>query len=182
MRPVLFYPAFLIVVIAGCSRPAAVQLLSQEEIIAIAESVAEVKAFRELDDRVTPCIERIVKPSCESDYVTCRDNAWVVQYQMSSDCPILSDGRLSVNLLIDGGTGEIVSRFPEIEYFQDRMFCREDYDCLCSLPQHGSAHCLNFIYEPLARDPVGSLPEEEPLCSECLCRDQVCRPISPISE
>lgn len=176
-RPALSYLAFLFVVITGCSRPAPVQLLSQEEILSIAESVPEVKAFRELDERVTPCIERIVKPSCESDYVTCRDNAWVVQYQISSDCAIVSDGRLSVNLLIDGVTGEVVSRFPEIEYFQDRMFCREDYDCLRSVPQHGAVHCLNFIYEPLARDPLVSLPEEE-----CLCRDQVCRPVSHISE
>ena len=187
----------LAVVVGGCSRwpgkeqPAEpteqaqpAQLLSEEQVVAIAETVPEVKAFYSLDRRVKPCIERVVKRSCDSDYVTCRDNAWVVQYQISQECPtpISTDGRLSVNLLIDGVTGKVISRFPEMDYFRDRQFCRNDDDCLCSLPKdHAVVRCLNFMYEPVSDNTLQDQDTGQD-CGGCLCQKHVCRAVNRISE
>ena len=90
--------------------------------------------------RYKECIKGEIMRPCETDWVTCVDEAWVVKFNMDQGC-VRHDGRLSVTVLLDARTGEIKSRFPEKYYFQDKQYCMEDYECLTE-----DDNALNFVY------------------------------------
>jgi hypothetical protein len=150
MRYKFFIPAvsFFLVLSVGSSTFAD---LSAEDALRVANQVKEVQAFlsfNHLNQALwEDCVEREVELSCESDWVTCIDNAWVVKYFLSAMCRGDYDERLGVTLVINSKTGDIISRFPEVEYFEDPWFCRNDDDCLAqqrAIDQR--IICQNFIY------------------------------------
>ncbi len=146
MRRRKFFSAILILLIAafGCAKPQP-KMMSAEDAEEKALRVSEVRALYALNNgALASCIDVKTEKSCDSGWVTCREDAWVVKFIAGDRCSVRQDGRLGVVLLIDGKTGEIISRFPEIEYFQDEDFCRDDFDCLCSaVPDR--IQCRNFI-------------------------------------
>ena len=135
---------FFLLVVPGCAEPQP-KVMSAEEAAAKARAVSEVQALYTMnDDQFAGCIDVKTEKSCDSDWVTCREDAWVVKFIVGERCPVKHDGRLGVVLLIDGKTREVISKFPEIEYFQDEGFCRDDLDCLCEGEAQGT-QCRNFI-------------------------------------
>lgn len=149
---VIWMAALVILDVPICS--AQTQLLTRKEALIIAESSREVELFYKLNNgRLKNCIHKEVIKPCESDWVTCIEDAWVVQFTVGDICPVVHDGRLGITFLIDAITGRIVSRFPEVEYFETAGYCLEDFDCLDG-PANGSegAICQNFIFGQLKSD------------------------------
>jgi hypothetical protein len=144
----------------------------RQKAVEIAQQQREVQAFLTLLDSHRSCVNLKVERACESAYVTCVDNpdAWVVHYLIDPKCEIKTDGRLSVNLLIDVASGQVASRYPEIQYFDEPDFCLEEPDCVAvpaedAVPQA----CLNFIYAPLKASSAG------PVKAACRCQEGRCR-------
>ncbi len=120
--------------------------ISQKQALTIAEKTEAVKSFYALQEGgYVQCMTKQVVRPCDTDWVTCIDEAWVVKYEINPRC-IDHDGRLSVTLLIDAVSREIKSVFPEAEYFQDPQYCLASYDCLS-----GKNDSLNFIYGQIKR-------------------------------
>ena len=122
-RKFSFAVLILLIAVSGCAKPQT-KMMNAQEAEEKARTVSEVQALYELNNGVlAQCIDVATEKSCDSDWVTCREDAWVVKFIVGDRCPVSQDGRLGVVLLLDGKTGEVVSRFPEIEYFQDEKFC-----------------------------------------------------------
>ena len=143
-------------------------LISREQAVLIAEATDEAKALYNLDNgRYRNCIEAKVNRPCEVDWVTCIEEAWAIEYYVGEVCKTNHDGRLSVMILVDGVSGDILSRFPEVKYYNEDRYCLESYDCLGVISDDGQpAQCLNFIYGQLEDF---SIDEEA-----CQCLDNVC--------
>src|SRR3989338_4567133 len=110
--------------------PPATDKVYPEQALKIAEDSKEVKAFLNLNiEDWEDCIFHKVEKPCDSGWVTCIEDAWVVKYFLKGSCAPLFDERLGVTLLIDAKNGNIISRFPEVMYFEDQGYCMEDYDC-----------------------------------------------------
>ncbi|OGX28265.1 MAG: hypothetical protein A2787_02270 [Omnitrophica WOR_2 bacterium RIFCSPHIGHO2_01_FULL_48_9] len=149
--------------------------LSAPDALKIARQTAEVQALYALQNRKwAGCIEAKAERPCDSDWVTCIEDAWVVKYTLGERCGVAHDGRLGVTLLVDGKSGKVISRFPETEYFKDELYCRDDFDCSCRLdPAAGEKECKNFIYAPLTWPVAATTPKAQ-------CRTNICsRPGSP---
>lgn len=144
----VFLIVFLISVL-GCHKSAA-ENSSAQRALRIAANTAEVKALMAYRQAaLASCLKITIARSCDSEWVTCRDNAWVVQYLLSAQCPVESDGRLGMNFVIDEESGQIISCYPEIEYFNDVSFCRDDADCIGGVGD-GENKCVNFVAAPFA--------------------------------
>lgn len=144
-------------------------LLTRKQASIVAESTDEVKQLYDLrGGRFVNCIEKKVERPCESDWVTCVDDAWVVRFVVGNQCLIEHDGRLSVTILVDAKTKEIISRFPEVEYFLEDKYCHENYDCLYIDAENSlGSMCLNFIH--------GYLENKAAKKSEqCWCQNNKC--------
>ncbi len=139
--------------------------MPKEEALQIAQNSDEVLAFSAMDGgRFAACLNsRVVKP-CDSGWVTCIDDAWVVEFSAGAACGTGYNGSLTLRLLIDKN-GKIISRFPEKEYFLDSGYCLEDYDCMSVVSGEEEA-CLNFIYGQLGQ---GAKTERA-----CRCLNQKC--------
>ena len=118
----------------------------------IAEQNPAVRALYELNGGVYQnCIEKIVLKPCETDYVTCVEDAWLVEFLLGSVCGIEHDGRLGVRVLLNSKTGKTISTFPEEEYFFNKNYCQDDFDCLCFVDEsQENRQCLNFIYSQIS--------------------------------
>jgi hypothetical protein len=157
----------------GCQAKKETMSISADAAFAIAQKTPEVKALRTLyDGALQECLEtKVVRPCDSQGWVTCVDNAWVVQYELSAACPVKSDGRLAANFLIDGMSGKVISKYPEVEYFADPQFCRDNADCLCSRVgnfANTGVTCLNFIHAPFKQDVISP-------CGQCICKNGRCR-------
>lgn len=123
---------------------------SAQKALRIAADTAEVKALMAYRQAaLASCLQVTIARSCDSEWVTCRDDAWVVQYLLSTQCPVKSDGRLGMNFVIDENSGQIISHYPELEYFNDVSFCRDDVDCIGGVVD-GQNQCVNFVAAPFA--------------------------------
>lgn len=144
----------------------AAQKIGRKEALSIGRTVPEVEALYALNGgEFAECIERRVEKPCQSNWVTCIDDAWVVSFTVGNRCGVANDGRLSVTLLIDSREGEVVSKFPEIEYFESTTFCRDDFDCMAV---RGTEHqCLNFIAAQAGRQELNEN-------TQCGCRESQC--------
>ena len=126
--------------------------LSRKEALMIAEKLEVVQALYGLrGGDLVNCIEKSVVKPCDSEWVTCVEDAWVVKFTVGSQCPIKHDGRLNIVVLIDGNTGEVRSQYPEADYFKDKSFCRDKADCIQvnakdSNDQPLDKQCYNFVY------------------------------------
>ena len=139
--------------------------ITRQEALKIAKESEEVQAFLSLQiDGWEQCVEKKVDKPCDSGWVTCIEDAWVVKYFLKESCAPRFDERLGVTLLIDAKTGKIISRFPEVMYFEDKAYCLEDYDCLKSASE---GICKNFIYT------VNEERDKDP-ASTCQCQESKC--------
>lgn len=142
-------------------------MISAAEALALGRKVPEAEALYAVQGgRWASCIESKAVRSCESDWVTCVEDGWVVSFFFGDRCALKHDGRLSVTVLINGKTKQMISRFPEKEYFADPSFCRDAHDCL---PVEHSPEqtpvCQNFIFSQLS----GVADEGACRCAENAC-------------
>jgi hypothetical protein len=143
-----------------------VRLMSQEQALAIAEGTLEAKAFLEFrHGKFAECVQRRVEKPCDSNWVTCIDDAWVVKFIVAQRCALEHDGRLDLTFLIDAKSGEVISKYPEIEYFSDPTFCRDDDDCM-AVPIFEN-QCRNFVF---AQADEGVVKKE----ISCFCSQSAC--------
>ncbi len=124
--------------------------LSRKQALVVAEQLEVVKALYDLrNGSLANCIEVSVVKPCDSEWVTCVDNAWVVKFEVGSLCAIQHDGRLNVTVLVDGNTGEVLSQYPEVDYFKSKEFCRDTTDCIQVNTRSAGQdqnQCYNFVY------------------------------------
>lgn len=164
---------FLMVISGGAAEPRADDLSARplhdrDSILAVALETAEARALYGLrEGAYESCIVPGVTRPCDSDWVTCIDDAWVVRFEWAEACGVGHDGRLNLVLLMDAAEGRIISRYPEAPYFQRRDYCQIDQDCEGVALDQGGKGCYNFVHAGLeeARD-SGTL---------CGCRDNRCR-------
>ncbi len=158
----IFSCLFLLVISSSWAEE---KLLSRQDALAIAEGTPEAEAFYGLQDGyLMNCIEKSVVKPCDSKWVTCIEDAWVVKFTLGEVCGIKHDERLSLTFVVDSKTGKIISRFPELPYFKIPNYCHDTYDCL-SAPK--GEMCLNFIYGQLDKEVY--VPSKQ-----CLCQENVC--------
>lgn len=172
IRLSVFLLAFSVMVYAlWHSKPQNPKLLTADEALQVAESTEEVKSFLVLSDTYgfKQCILKESVAPCDSGWVTCIDDAWVVTFRVKEGCLTAQDERLGVTLLIDSKNGMIISRFPEKEYFQSSRYCLEDYDCeILNMPS--AMECLNFIFSSLKTSGSGAgNPNGNCACLESQC-------------
>lgn len=138
--------------------------LTRKQAMVIAESMPEAKGLYGLaGGKFVNCIEKEVIRPCDTDWVTCVDDAWVVRFSVGSTCPVEHDGRLDLYIVLNDKTGDVISKFPEAEYYEDSAYCLEDYDCLCTQGDE----CQNFIHAQANFDGAKR-------CSACECRNNIC--------
>ncbi len=160
----LIFLCFVMLIISGCGKKTP-DIISEQKALRIAAKTPEVAALLSYQNAaLVSCMNIKVMRSCDSQWVTCRDNAWVVQYALSVQCPVVSDGRLGMNFVIDGLTGKIISRYPEKDYFQNPIFCRDQGDCVGGI-KNNKQECLNFIAAPFAHFQASA---------SCLCQKGQC--------
>jgi hypothetical protein len=137
--------------------------ITQQRALEIVEKTPEIQALYKLQGgRFSRCVEKKVLRPCDSQWVTCIEDAWVVEFNIGEACQVHHDGRLNIHILVDSKDGRIISRFPEAPYFQKKDYCHEAYDCFCS-----NQTCVNFVY--------GQIDSKrfEP-CQNCSCQDNMC--------
>ncbi|MGE0268811.1 MAG: hypothetical protein AB7S78_10215 [Candidatus Omnitrophota bacterium] len=160
--------AFLLLLMLTKIVYADVSLLTRKQALIIAESTKEVELLYKLHKgRLENCIDKEVVKPCESGWVTCIDNAWVVQFTISDICQIEHDGRLGLTILIDAVTGRIISRYPEAEYFEQESYCLDDSDCACDQSVPEQMICSNFIFSQVKGNADLS-------CELCRCSKNKC--------
>jgi hypothetical protein len=140
--------------------------ISSQQAMEIALKSEEVQAFMAADHgRFASCAERRVVRPCDSDWVTCIDDAWVVEFFVGKSCGVEHDGRLNLHLVVDW-KGNIVSRFPEKGYYQNPQYCIQDLECMSVFRPMGNV-CKNFVYGQID----GAKPQSE---GPCQCVNQTC--------
>lgn len=145
-----------------------VKTLTRKEALIVAESTEEAALLYTMyNGRLKNCIEKEVVKPCESDWVSCIENAWVVQFTIGDVCYVEQDGRLGLTILIDALTGRVLSRYPEAGYFRDPRYCMDDSDCLCGQANDQGRQCYNFISAQ-----VEGVADFQ--CRECRCVNSEC--------
>lgn len=145
-----------------------VKTLTRKEALIVAESTDEAALLYTMyEGRLENCIEKEVVKPCESDWVTCIENAWVVQFTVGDVCRIEQDGRLGLTILIDALTGRILSKYPEADYFRKSQFCLDDSDCICGKETEEGIACHNFISAQ-----VEGVADFQ--CRQCACIENTC--------
>lgn len=137
--------------------------ISSKEAVRIVRALPVVQSFFNAADAydLSECVvEKVMRP-CDTQWVTCIEEAWVVEFSIDTQC-ILHDGRLAVTVVVDALDRRVVSRFPEQDYFVKPEYCLEDYDCLCDKEKS-----LNFIFGQL---------QNFDLERACECRKNRCEP------
>lgn len=147
-------------------------LMTKEEALLIAEGTEEVQGLYGLRHPQAgllkkDCIEKKVLKTCETDWVTCIEDAWLVEFNVVESCVGGHDGRLTVKVLVDAKTKAIISRFPEAPYFRSAQYCLEDYDCFSVSDKKQQISCSNFIFAQVSGKDI--LAE-----NNCACQDSKC--------
>ncbi len=157
---------FVLHILVMCGFPllALAENIGKERALVLAEESEVVQAFFNLKNGAFKnCITAEVLRPCDSHWVTCVEEAWVVKFRVKEECIKPKNEQLGVTLLIDSQTGKFISEYPEVDYFQKPLFCRDNSDCRSIQ----SAECKNFIY---ALTENSSTNQNE----ECLCRESRC--------
>ena len=76
--------------------------------------------------------------------------------------------------MINGVSGQVMSRYPEIDYFDEPEYCLEDADCLIvPATESQPENCRNSIYASLQ-----SVSAEQQNGS-CRCKEHRCELLKP---
>lgn len=171
-----FILASILVMSIFCSSDALSEqkLLTRKQAAIVAEQTPEVQALYELNNgRFRNCIVKETLKPCDSNWVTCVEDAWVVKFWPGEICSLKADGRLSVTILVDAVTGNIISRYPEVDYFESSLYCLESYDCMESnKSDEREQHCVNFIYGQIQLDENGEQMYDS--SESCKCENHQC--------
>lgn len=140
-------------------------LMSRQEALDVAQRSDAVDAFTQLLLKAgqVDCMEKEVLRSCDTDWVSCVEDVWVVQFKTKPTCFPGHDERLGVVLLVDARDGHIRSVFPEADYFKSPEYCHDYYDCFIGKEQG----CTNFVFNQL----WGGNQKE---LSDCQCKANQC--------
>ena len=156
--------------VPAMAQKASAKTLTRKEALIVAESTEEAALLYTMyNGRLKNCIEKEVIKPCESDWVSCIENAWVVQFTIGDVCYVEQDGRLGLTVLIDSLTGRVLSRYPEAGYFKAPRFCLDDSDCLCGKETGEPRKCYNFISAQ-----VEGVADFQ--CRQCRCVQNECVP------
>jgi hypothetical protein len=149
------------------------RLLSRKEVRLLAEKTEEARALYQLNNgRYFKCIEVSVEEPCESDWVTCIEDAYVVKFRLGEPCGLKHDGRVGLTFLIDRRTAQIISKYPEADYFNNARHCLNNDDCVLRHDQeNGIGECLNFIHGQEHRQAVEQIQYDS---LDCRCLDMLC--------
>lgn len=157
---------FIVLISAFGSASAQKELLRRKEALLIAEQTPEGQAFYELNGgKYVNCIEKSVMKPCETNWVTCIDDAWVVKLQYGEVCGFKHDERMDLMIVVDAKDGRIISKYPEAMYFTTPQHCQNSNDCL-SVSEGDNEQCLNFVY--------GQLIENHQSTANCQCVSNKC--------
>lgn len=151
----------------GCCLGCTAEFSSQDALKSV-EKTEEMKSFYDVigKDKESCFVKKVVRP-CDTDWVTCIDDAWVVEISIKDEC-FSHDGRLSFNVLLDEKSGKIISRFPEVGYFKDPSYCLEDYDCLLvASGKEEDIRCENFIHAQI--NGVNEVNSKACYCQKGMC-------------
>lgn len=147
-------------------------IITKEQAIAIANQTEEVQKFLKLypDAKVNAmqhCCAEVKVYGGECRCIRKPDDNWIVAYCIDRGCwgyryiP-------AVRVAINSNSGEIIAKYPKLEYLKNAIYCGADLDCLClsgsGLPFVG---CANFIHGP--RLGYGSYE-----CKDCRCVNNTC--------
>ncbi len=142
--------------------------MSKEQALVLAKQTEVVQAFYNLKEgALKDCIKAEVLRPCDSNWVTCIEDAWVVKFRVNEECIKPENEQLGVTLLMDSKDGKVISKYPEIDYFKNPLFCMDNSDCRPGDKQTQPSECKNFIYA-LMENPSANQNKE------CLCRDSRC--------
>jgi eight-cysteine-cluster-containing protein len=156
--------------------------ITEEEAISIANQTEEVQEFLKLypDANLTtdldPCCPEIRVGGGDCECPPEPRYGWVVTYYKGDDWS--SAKSTAVRIAINSTSGEILAKYPKLEYIRNETYCEYDEDCVkscCSPPDTlNRACCLtyNFIH---AFKECGDYPEE--LDVDRNCEDSRCSPI-----
>jgi hypothetical protein len=169
----------MIVLVSGCISQ---KKISEERALQIARSTEEVKTFLSFygacegcnpsysqgHDNLIGCVEYSIEKSLIA-------NAYMVSYEVSDACSFRYGTSISslrqpqVKIAIDKESGQILTKYPDIEYINEPNYCRTDEDCLC---KSGSGveiiGCGNFLHG--ATNLAGSYT-----CEKCKCVNSSCK-------
>ena len=143
--------------------------MDRDQALKLVEQTKEAQALYQLEGgKFKDCVDKKVLKPCESHWVSCIEDAWVVQLEIGSKCGVKEDGRLSETMVVDTIRKKIISRFPEIDYFESPKYCKDHFDCIAfSTDDQGAYDCSNFI--------DGQLPEKKRLLKGiCECQQNSC--------
>ncbi len=148
--------------------------ITQQEALAMANKTQEVQAFYAMGPAPwQDCIEYKVTRSCDSPWVACLDDAWVIEYGVKESCQsIFGNQEMKLLLVLNAKTGRFISKFPEFPYIQDERFCLEDKACRCTdvlNNREGPAGkgCINFFQGAFLANNASE-------CGRCQCIAQRC--------
>lgn len=113
-----------------------------------------------LGQKKEECLELVHEKACDSDWVSCVEDAWVIHLKVKPSCVGYYEERLRVMMLVDFD-GKIISRYPGEDYLRDPLFCWNTDECLG--PPSAPEACRNFIHAPF----VWAAQALEPGC-QCL--------------
>ncbi len=160
--------------------------ITESQAIAIANATDEVREFLKLYpdatldvwESNTGCVEDIVK-----GVGGCRHRVppyWLVMYYHDEN-DIVNNRKLYleekipfIRIAIDSQTGEILVKYPKLEYIKNFRYCESDGDCNCAHICHGCANFINTYRISQLESPIC-----EPVCnptinSDCKCLNNTC--------
>jgi hypothetical protein len=168
----------LLVFSSGCVKESTI---SEQEAEKIAEMTEEVQSFldyysyckgcnpaySEGYENLIGCVEYSIDEDSKKTYD--------VEYWVSEACSFRYGSSLpqvKIKITVDLKTGEILEKYPDIEYIKDPDYCKKDSDCMC---KSGSGvkfvGCGNFFHAPTHF--AGSY-----VCEVCKCLSGSCKYIN----
>ncbi len=160
-----------VVLISGCVE------ITDEQAIAIANSTHEVQEFLKLYPdaklNVKKCIVCTIFTEVGGlDIFTCKTTSmqqpgWIITYSFKTE---YNKKSIEVKIGINAETGEILAKYPKLEYIEKWNYCENDADCITPKDEHlYSCDCTNFIQPvPIWMSCRGVTP------LNCKCQNNTC--------
>ncbi|MBN2014599.1 MAG: DUF333 domain-containing protein [Candidatus Altiarchaeota archaeon] len=143
-----------------------------EEAISIANATEEVQEFLKLypDANLTAiqdCCAEVKVYGGECKCIQTENDNWLVAYWTGESWH--STYSMAVRIAVNATSGEILTKYPKIEYIENETYCETESDCICL---HQFTGCANFIH----RENLGLIM----LYERCGCPDFCDEPCPPV--